>query len=495
MSNLRAPDPIQGQFVIPSSPYTVPGNGVQVFFYTNLTTTKTTVYQGPTTSTAWSNPIVLDSGGNLPAGATVWIPDGETLTVVYAPANDSDPPASPYRTMNDIVGEGGGSGSSGSEWITGTTPTFVGGTIFTVTGDQTSTYTVGRRVRTTNTGGTVYGTIVASVFGAVTTVTLRNDSGALDAGLSAVAYSILGTEQPSLPQIDIYTAPEVRGRLTLSPGVPVTTTDITNATSVMFAPYNGNTLWLFNTTQWRRFAFSELSTPVPASSAAYDVFAFVSSGAVALSTVAWTNPTTRAQAISSVAGVPLLAADLSRLYLGSFMASSFSGTSNARDSAKERWLFNYWNREPRRVAAQATTTLWSMNSSAAGTTRAANSDATNAVSFMLGAPDLLVGASLQVTWNPNNNSHTFYCYAAGLAFDNVTSVSPNQFGANQVQVVSTFSGSVSNIVTQSAQLSGTPGIGLHSIQWLETMVSGSGAVSVSGSSSVGRSGLFGSVQA
>jgi hypothetical protein len=61
------------------------------------------------------------------------------------------------------------------------------GDVFTLVGDQTTTFTVGRRLKTTNSGGTVYSTITASVFAAVTTVTVVNDSSSLDAGLSAVA--------------------------------------------------------------------------------------------------------------------------------------------------------------------------------------------------------------------------------------------------------------------------------------------------------------------
>jgi hypothetical protein len=43
----------------------------------------------------------------------------------------------------------------------------------------------GRRLKTTNSGGTIYSTITNSVFGALTTVTVVNDSGTLDSGLSA----------------------------------------------------------------------------------------------------------------------------------------------------------------------------------------------------------------------------------------------------------------------------------------------------------------------
>jgi hypothetical protein len=88
-----------------------------------------------------------------------------------------------------------------SEWLLYVgRPTYVGTTSFSVTGDQTGTFQVGRRVKTTNTAGSCYSTILTSAFSAgVTTVTLRNDSGSLDSGLSAVSYGLIAAQNSSLP--------------------------------------------------------------------------------------------------------------------------------------------------------------------------------------------------------------------------------------------------------------------------------------------------------
>lgn len=89
---------------------------------------------------------------------------------------------------------------TGWEWQQfGDTPTYVSGTQFSVPGNLTSRYTVGRRVRSYNTGGTLYGTITASAYSSVTTVTLQMDSGALDSGLSEVDVGILNPAAASLP--------------------------------------------------------------------------------------------------------------------------------------------------------------------------------------------------------------------------------------------------------------------------------------------------------
>lgn len=70
------------------------------------------------------------------------------------------------------------------------TPTYVDATHFTLVGNQTASFPVGTRVRSAVTAGFAYSTVSAAVFGAVTTITLVNDSTALDSGLSAVALSI-----------------------------------------------------------------------------------------------------------------------------------------------------------------------------------------------------------------------------------------------------------------------------------------------------------------
>lgn len=70
-------------------------------------------------------------------------------------------------------------------WIDyGHTPTQTSGTTFTVTGDQTSIYTSGRRIRSTD-ASTIYDSIVKSEYSSVTTVTVLE--GGLTGSLSAVA--------------------------------------------------------------------------------------------------------------------------------------------------------------------------------------------------------------------------------------------------------------------------------------------------------------------
>ena len=199
----RAPDPLQSTFLLPGT--NTPGTGVQVFTYVAGSSTKTTVYQDDAGTVAHANPIVLDSGGNVPGTGDIWIPSDVTIDAVYAPSNDTDPPVSPYRTVQSISGINDVSAQTGVQWVSGPTPTFVGTTRLTVAGDQTATLTRGRRIQTTNTGGTIYSTVTSSVFSTSTAIGVTNDSGVLDSGLSALSYGLLSATNPSIPVIsDFY---------------------------------------------------------------------------------------------------------------------------------------------------------------------------------------------------------------------------------------------------------------------------------------------------
>jgi hypothetical protein len=116
-----------------------------------------------------------------------------------------DPVGTLIWTEDNVI-FGGGSGSSvvtaGGEWVQFSgTPTFINATSFSVVGDQTATFTVGRRTKSTVTAGTAYGTISSAVFSlGNTVVTLLNDVGsALDSGLSVVQVGVLDPAHISMP--------------------------------------------------------------------------------------------------------------------------------------------------------------------------------------------------------------------------------------------------------------------------------------------------------
>jgi len=184
---------------------------------------------------------VLDSGGNLPSGGVVWFPTGQTFKVVFAPSTDTDPPVSPYWTKDNLAGINDVSVTAQSEWVAGPTPTYISATSFSLVGDQTANFTVSRRIKTTNTGGTVYSTIVGSAFTTLTTVTVVNDSGSLDSGLSSVFYGILDPANPSIAPAEI----NRKGTAVASAGNG--TTDIWGSVGDYIHITGTNTIWHFST--------------------------------------------------------------------------------------------------------------------------------------------------------------------------------------------------------------------------------------------------------
>lgn len=175
----------------------IPANGAQLFTYQAGSSTPLATYTDSSGITAQSNPIILNARGE-PA-SPIWLAEGLAYKFVFTSADDTDPPSSPIRTIDNVTGVGDNT-IVFSQWQdTGVVPTYVNPTTFTVPGDQTSTFSVGRRVQAFTTAGTVYGYITSSVFTTLTTVQVVLDSGTLDAGLSTVKLGLLTPDNNSIP--------------------------------------------------------------------------------------------------------------------------------------------------------------------------------------------------------------------------------------------------------------------------------------------------------
>jgi hypothetical protein len=175
-----------------------PRAGALISTYLAGTLTAATTYK-TSTGTAQTNPIQLDSSGNYPNGTQLWLLGGFAYKFVIT---DSDGANS--RTYDNISGVGDNA-STADEWVVySAAPTYISATSFSLAGDQTNIFQIGRRLKSTNSGGTVYSTVSDSSFAAgVTTVTVINTSGVLDSGLSQVSYGLLSAINPSTPDIGI----------------------------------------------------------------------------------------------------------------------------------------------------------------------------------------------------------------------------------------------------------------------------------------------------
>ena len=133
------------------------------------------------------------------------------------------------------------------------------------------------------------------------------------------------------------------GRLTLTTGVPVTTSDVTAATTIYYTPYIHNIITLWDGAGWKPIEFSEVSLALGTvtSDKPYDVFGYLSAGALVLEKLVWTNDTTRATNITIQDGRYCKSGDKARLYLGSFYTTS---TTTTEHSAAKQYVWNKYNK-------------------------------------------------------------------------------------------------------------------------------------------------------
>src|SRR5437667_2558437 len=83
------------------------------------------------------------------------------------------------------------------------------------------------------------------------------------------------------------------GRLTLTSGTPITTSDVTGATNVYWTPYQGNRIALYDGAAWSAVTFTELTLALGTlvNGQAYDVFAYSNAGVATLELLEWKHAT------------------------------------------------------------------------------------------------------------------------------------------------------------------------------------------------------------
>lgn len=173
-----------------------PAAGGKIFTYLAGTATKAATYTTSAGTVANSNPIILNSAGRTPYG--VWLTAGIDYKFVQAPSTDTDPPASPIFTEDYLSGIND-TGET-SQWETSlVAPTYQGVSTFTLAGDQTVKFHIGRRVRLSQTSGYNYVTIMKSVYTTLTTITISDADSSMDSGLNSAELSILPSDNHAIP--------------------------------------------------------------------------------------------------------------------------------------------------------------------------------------------------------------------------------------------------------------------------------------------------------
>jgi len=441
-----------------------PAVGYKLFFYVaGSVNTKQNTYTDSTGGVANTNPVVLNALGQ--PSTELWFASGNSYKVVLAPSTDTDPPTSPVWSVDNLRGINDTSVTI-DQWVSGPAPTYIGATQFSLVGDQTSTFHIGRRIKATVTAGTVYGRISVSAFAAVTTITVVLDSGALDSGLSAVSYGLLSAASTSVPAIfnagaGIGITYNTNGqptfavsslvdtglcefRLTLTTGSAVPTGDVAAATTIYCTPYKGNRIALYDGTNWNIRSSAEFSLALGTltGSLPYDVFCYDNAGVPTLEFLAWTSTTARATSLALQDGVYVKSGAATRRYMGTFYTISTTQTADSKTVG--RYLWNYYNR-----VSRPTLTTYSVDRTVTSATYAEPNTEIRG-NFVLGVSEEPVGATIagSVTSSAAENR------GVAVAFDSATTATAGLESATQ-----NLAGAASNIaVTGWAQ---GLAVGLH----------------------------------
>jgi hypothetical protein len=267
------------------------------------------------------------------------------------------------------------------------------------------------------------------------------DDNAGGGGGGAVAFSIPG------------------GRLTTESGVPVSTSDRTAQSTLYYTPFKHNNVYTWSGSAWQAKTFSEISLSLTLTSGKnYDVF--INSAATALSlSAAWTNDTTRADALGKQDGVTVLSSDHTKLWLGTIRAS---GTNVTADSAGggttqvggQRFIWNAYNQVRRALKVIDTTDSWTYTTA---TIRQANAASGNKVEYVTGDIAILISATVYSSVNISSGPTTLA--KVGIGIDSTTTFSGF--------ITSGVSGAGIDLHSISGRYDGYPGLGYHYVSWNE----------------------------
>lgn len=276
--------------------------------------------------------------------------------------------------------------------------------------------------------------------------------------------------------------PTVQGlRLSLATGTSVTTTDQTSKSTLYFTPHKSGAIALYDGSKWVVRVTAEISLALTITSGKnYDVFAYWTGSAVALElSAAWTDDTTRADALTTQDGVPVKSGALTRRHVGTIRAS---GTDTTEDSVSKRFVWNRDNQVPRKLKITDTTNSWTW---ATAGWQVARGQAGNAFGYVSGD----AAAVLEC------RAYHFCDESTGGTSNGATGVGVDSTSANSADLYGAYAPpTASGVGHVSAFYSGYPGLGYHLISWLEYGSTNARFYGDNGASHL-QSGMLGSIAA
>jgi hypothetical protein len=278
------------------------------------------------------------------------------------------------------------------------------------------------------------------------------------------------------------------GRLTLTSGTPITTTDVVGATVVFYAPLSGGAGATNTVPVWNGAAFVNVTITSSAndtvgqsvtlgsnwaSGSGYDWFEGLNAGTPTLcSGPAWSNSGAGTSARGTGAGTTQLqmlngiwtnavsmtcrfnntttftCAVNQCTYLGSTL---MTGAGLTEDSQAKRYTYNQYNQSIRKMKVVEGTASWSYTLT---TWRQANANTANQLSIFAGFPGTLLEARVDATGD-TSAAGSFVAVGVGINVANADSSDTHQ------------TTNCTNRCPVSATLKTYPGLGLTNIVWIE----------------------------
>lgn len=455
-------------------------NNACIWTYTSGTSTPATTYSD-STGTTNANPIRSDSAGRF----TAYLVPGTAYKFVYESACTPPAHGTTLRTADPVNGvplsaanvdrsdavagealsagncaylsDGSGGKTAGQWWKCDSANTYSSTLpeVGVATGSISASGTGTIRLMGLVTGlsslsvGSEY---FVSTAGAMTTTAPANKR---HLGHAETATSFVLTGDPAPPTVVVNTY-SCGLRATLTTATPVTTADVTAATSVFVTPYAGGQCAFYDgSVFWTTLTNTEVTVSVPATtSTPFDIFCRNNSGTMACDTTNWTNDTTRATALTTQNGVLVKSGDTTRRYIATGRTTTVSGQTE--DSFAKRYLWNYYNRVPRPMRVLDSTDTWSYSTN---TYRQARATATNQLDFVIGVAEVQVSADVFVIAFSNAvNGNTW----VAIGEDSTTTAD-----AGCISHTSWTNNNGAQLIGPSAHLTKYPAVGRHTWVWLE----------------------------
>lgn len=238
------------------------------------------------------------------------------------------------------------------------------------------------------------------------------------------------------------------------------TTNVTGSiasAAVYLHPYQGNTVYLYDgSSAWVQYSLTSSDIPTLGiltytASKPYDIFVYADTdNNLILEGVVWSSATARATELAKQDGIYVKSGDSTHRYAGTIAITETTG--RCEDSTSKRLVWNAYNRRPRPLSVVDTTNSWTYNLTA---WRQANASTSNQVGIVIGlSEDQVEATALEACYN-----------AAGLVIGVATGIGIDSTTTNSAQLLYGFSSTVP--MPLQAIYRGYPGVGYHSIKWLE----------------------------